>query len=352
VRRKLFLLIAVVMATAIVFVGSAAINNTLVWNNTFTVTQPDILCNINVGDYRYVNVPVNVDVSLGLQSTIFSDDFESYAAGTFPSPQWTLVFNGNGNEYQVVVDNVSSSPTQSLQLMGNVNWAADAVHFFSSDSPTIGFEVKVRIDNSSSIPQSGNYNDAARVGFWKQRDSGDADWYESVTFAYNGTIFAGNNDDFTEGQALQSYVPDQWYDVKLIVDRQNRVFSVWINGVLEGQNLQGSDNPYSYDGFALSGRYTQTTDNFDDVNIFEATMPAANLSNFNINGTYSVELQYWNTTTSQWQHVQYLQQPTNITLVGGEYTQNYTFTPELEGEYNVQVTFTFNSTTDTFNGQS
>jgi hypothetical protein len=351
-KRKLFFLIATIMAGAIAFVGSALYNKTYVWDNTFDVTQPNILCSINVGDYRYVNAPVNVDVSLGLQKTIFSDDFESYAAGTFPNPQWTLVFNGNGDEYQVVVNNVSSSPTKSLQLVGNVNWAADAVRFFSSSSPTIGFEVNVRVDNSSGIPQSGGYNDAARVGFWKRIDWGDAAWYESVTFAYNGTIIANGKSAFPGGQALQSYVPGQWYDVKLIVDRPNRVFSVWINGTLEGQNLQGCDDPYTYDGLAVSGRYTQTTDNFDDAKIFEATMPATSLSNFNINGTYSVELQYWNTTTAQWQHVQYLQQATNITLMGGGYAQTYTFTPELEGKYKVEVTLAYDSTVDTFNGQS
>jgi len=351
-KRKLFFFIATVMAAAMAFVGSAVYNNVYVWNNTFNVTQPDILCSINVGDYRYVNVPVNVGVSLGLQKTIFSDDFENYATGTFPYPQWTLVFNGNGNEYQVVVDNVSSSPTKSLQLMGNVNWAADAVRFFNSSSPTIGFEAKVRIDNSTGIPQWGQYNDAARVGFWKRIDWGDAAWYESVTFAYNGTIIANGKDAFPGGQVLQSYVPGQWYDIKLIVDRPNRVFSVWVNGALEGKNLRGCDDPYNYDGLAVSGRYTQTTDNFDDADIFEATMPAANLSNISINGTYTVELQYWNTTTAHWQHVQYLQQPTNITLTSGEYTQNYTFTPALEGKYNVQVTFIYDSTVDTFNGQS
>jgi hypothetical protein len=111
---------------------------------------------------------MNIEVSLGLQKTIFSENFESYAVGTFPSPQWTLVFNGNGNEYQVVVDNVSTSPTKSLRLMGNKNWAADAVHFFNSDSSMIGFEASVRIDNSSSVPRSGGDNDVARVGFWKK----------------------------------------------------------------------------------------------------------------------------------------------------------------------------------------
>ena len=348
-QRKIFGLI-ILMAATIAFVGFAAYEKVDVWNNTFNVTQPELMCNINVGDYRYVGVPVNVDVSLGLQKTIFSDDFESYAAGTFPSPQWNLAFNGNGNKYQVIVDNVSYSPTKSLQLMGNMYWAADVVRYFSSNSPTVGFEANVRIDNSSGIPPLGRDGDAAKVGFWKYIDAGHAAWYECVTFAYNGTIIACGKNGYPNGQVLQSWTPGEWYDIKLIVDRSNRVFSVWVNGKMEGQNLQGSDSPYSYDGLAVSGRYTQTTDNFDDLKVFEATMPAANLSNININGTYTAEVQYWNTTTSQWQHVQYLQQPTNITLTDGEYAQSYTFTPEVEGKYNVQVTFAYDSTTDTFDG--
>jgi len=348
-HRKIFGLI-ILMAATIAFVGFAAYDKVYVWNNTFNVTQPELMCNINVGDYRYVGVPVNVDVSLGLKKTIFSDDFESYAAGTFPSSQWNLVFNGNGNQYQLIVDSVSCSPAKSLQLMGNINWAADAVRYFNSSSPTIGFEANVRIDNSSGIAQWGQYNDAARIGFWKRIDWGDAAWYESVTFAYNGTMIANGKNAFPNGQILQSWVAGEWYDIKLVVDRSNRVFSVWVNGTLEGQNLQGSDSPYSYDGLAVSGRYTQTTDNFDDVKVFEAIMPAANLSSININGTYTAEVQYWNTTTAQWQHAHYLQEPTNITLTDGEYAQSYTFTPEVEGKYNVQVTFAYDSTTDTFSG--
>jgi PKD repeat protein len=237
-KSRLFFLMAILMTTSIVLVGP-------------------------------VHVQVTANASSTVQNTIFSDDFESYAVGTLPSPQWNLAFNGNGNEYQVIVNTVSCSPTQSFQLMGNVNWAADAVHYFNSSNPTVGFAVNVRIDNTSSIPQYGGYNDAARVGFWKQIDWGDAAWYESVTFAYNGTIIANGASAFPSGQILQSWVPDQWYDVKLIVDRQNKVFSVWINGTLEGQNLPECSSSYSYDGFAVSGRYTQTLDYFDDVSIFE-----------------------------------------------------------------------------------
>jgi hypothetical protein len=355
-KRRLFILVGAIIAlSGVALAGYSVYRNALVWNNTFNVTQPNILCNINVGDTRIVNVPVNVDVSLGIQHTIFSDDFESYATGKFPS-QWTLAFNGMGDAYQVVVDNVSNSPTKSLQLVGNINWAADVVKYFSSTSPTIGFEVSVRIDNSTGIPETAGNNATARVGFWKKIDWGHAAWYESVTFGLNGTIVASGHPNALAnalpGQVLQSWVSDQWYDVKLILDRTNRVFSVWINGTLEGENLEGSDVPYTYDGLAISGRYTQTIDNYDDVKIFEATIPSSHLTNFSINGSYSAEVQFLNTTNAQWQHLFYLQEATNITLTSAGYEQSYTFTPEFEGKYNVEVTFAFDSTVYTFSGKS
>jgi hypothetical protein len=201
-------------------------------------------------------------------NTIFSDDFESYTVGSFPSPNWTMIFDGMGPQYQVVVDSVSNSPTKSLQLVGSENWASNAVYFFNSTSSILGYEVTVRVDNSSAIPQPANYNEACKVGFWRQINSGNSAWYESVIFTGDGEIVACNNNNFLTGQVLQSYLPDQWYNITVIVDRTNKVFSVWVNGVLEGQNLQTTSDPYVYQGFGLAGHYTQAINNFDDVQIF------------------------------------------------------------------------------------
>jgi hypothetical protein len=52
------------------------------------------------------------------ETTIFRDDFESYAVGTFPDPPWNLWFNGAGDAYQSIVNTVYRSPSKSLQLVG------------------------------------------------------------------------------------------------------------------------------------------------------------------------------------------------------------------------------------------
>ena len=219
------------------------------------------------------SVKIRVRASSVVQNTVFRDDFENYTVGTFPSSQWSLYSDGNGTQYQTIVDNVSFSGRQSLQLIGSANSTADALRVIVSLSPIIGYEVCIRVDNSTGAPQQGGYNDAARVGFYELSTIGGynvtAVWHEDVAFTYDGSIVACNSSSFLSGQVLQSYAPDQWYDVKVIVDRTNKTFSVWVNGTLEAQDLQSSDNPYFYEGLALSGRYTQTIDNFDDATVFE-----------------------------------------------------------------------------------
>jgi glycyl-tRNA synthetase alpha subunit len=51
------------------------------------------------------------------EQVLFEDNFESYSAGTFPSSGgWELWFDGEGAQHQVILQNVSASPTKSLKL--------------------------------------------------------------------------------------------------------------------------------------------------------------------------------------------------------------------------------------------
>ncbi len=52
---------------------------------------------------------------------LFSDDFENYLVGSFPS-QWTLAFNGLGNQYQQVISDPLNSSNKCFQLQGERNW--------------------------------------------------------------------------------------------------------------------------------------------------------------------------------------------------------------------------------------
>ncbi len=72
---------------------------------------------------------------------------------------------------------------------------------------------------------------------------------------------------------------------------------------------------------------------------------------YEINGTYSVNLCWWNETQEDWQHLMYLQEETNITLICWRHIETYTFTPKMEGEYKVVVTFATETETLSFSSE-
>jgi hypothetical protein len=201
----------------------------------------------------------------GAEITFFEDNFERYAVGTFPSSGgWELWYNGAGTEQQVIVDNFSVSATKSLKLLGLNNWAAFAAKRFTSTSNMIGFEVAVRVEETNGQPR-----DDARVSFTKKLSSSISREYAPVTFQDDGRIISG-------GQVLQSYVDGTWYKIKLIMDRDNETYSVWVDGELKGENLlvkttSGDVTAYPSHGieaFSVSQCFNSVTVHFDDVKIF------------------------------------------------------------------------------------
>jgi len=71
-----------------------------------------------------------------------------------------------------------------------------------------------------------------------------------------------------------------------------------------------------------------------------------------INGTYSVNLYWYNETAEDWEHVKYLQEETNITIPCFKYMRTYMFIPMWEGEYKVVVTLTVDSEVYNFTNES
>ena len=205
----------------------------------------------------------------GAEQLFFEDDFESYAVGTFPSSGgWELWYNGMGNEHQVIVDSVSNSPSQSLQLLGYhlVNWAAYAVRPFVTNQPKIGFNVSVKV---SAI---GDRNRViAQVGFGQNLPPNRATTFAPIYFLENGTIAVSGF-----GSVLP-YVAEKWYKVTVIMDRTSETFSVWIDNVLQGQNLTvrtnrgpmtASESTWDIEGFSVSQDFYSVKVFFDDVKVF------------------------------------------------------------------------------------
>ena len=204
------------------------------------------------------------------EQVIFEDDFESYSVGTFPSGgEWQLWYSGMASGYQVIVDDFSVSPINSLQLLGQSGWAAYLGKLIDTDSPIIGFSVSVRIESLGGAA-AGPHSDVARVGFAAHPAGRFIISYNPILFLDFGTIVLGNQD-------LQSYVADRWYKVTQIINRNTETCSIWIDDVLVGQNLtsytnngplKAGETTWDIESFAISQNYFSTKVYFDDVKVF------------------------------------------------------------------------------------
>ena len=180
----------------------------------------------------------------GTYEEIFSDDFDSYPAGTLLSSGdvdgWTVPtdgldqpFNGSGDANQKVVDSQFVSSSNSLQLEGFVSWASNA--YRATEIPTmVRLAGKIRIDKDSTCSQDpkmtrilalmGLYNPAVET--WGQE-------YGEVQFNCDNKIYAVKkhiSDSSYEYAELMSYSRDTWYSVVLDINLKAKVYSVSING--------------------------------------------------------------------------------------------------------------------------
>lgn len=251
--------------------GLAVLNGVKRWDVTFTDAATDVSISVTAWSDTSKNGTSNsfdvVDSPSPSKEILFEDDFESYGVGTFPySGGWQLWYDGRGDEYQFVVNNVSNSPTKSLKLLGVSGWAAYSAKPIDTDSPLIGFTVSVRVESLR-----GGNRDIARVGFATILPPNRATSYAPIRFTDYGTIYVMGEGD------LQSYVADRWYKVTVIMDRNAEIYSLWIDDELVGKDLpvytnrgplEAGETSWDIEAFAVSQNYHSTNAYFDDVHIF------------------------------------------------------------------------------------
>ena len=194
-------------------------------------------------------------------TTLFSDDFESYSIGTFPSTGgWILVWNGQGTGHQVVSDAYSFSPTKSLQLWGRASWSSVAQRKFSTDVPVIGYECAIRID---SIGTGGPGREES-VAFFNRDVYIWGRGYAAVLFNHDdGEIKA------EDGTVLGDWQPGVWYRVKVVLDRRTNTYAAWIDGQLKGQGLSTiSADTDNINALALMSDHAGVKVYYDDARVF------------------------------------------------------------------------------------
>lgn len=70
-----------------------------------------------------------------------------------------------------------------------------------------------------------------------------------------------------------------------------------------------------------------------------------------VEGVYTADLYWYNSTAESWQHVMVLQEDTNVTLTCLKKVMIYTFVPMWEGQYKAVVNFTVDSEVNTFTSE-
>ncbi len=191
------------------------------------------------------------------ENVIFQDDFESYAAGTFPSSGgWQIVWNGAGDQYQVITSSYSHSGSRSLQLIGQWDWSSVTKKDFSSSSDVIGYEGCMMTTSTAADGSIGFFN--RPIDTWGR-------FYAAVGFG-NGNVACGST-------VFQPIAPYTWYKIRVVLDKNTRLFNVWINDALAAQNLVEPNDPHEILSLEVSTGWSGQPVYFDDVKVFEVSGP-------------------------------------------------------------------------------
>ncbi|MDW8023628.1 MAG: hypothetical protein RMJ15_07835 [Nitrososphaerota archaeon] len=196
-----------------------------------------------------------LSIEVGAQeTTLFYDDFESYAVGTKPSPPWEFWFGQNGE----IVSTTYVSPTKSLRLLGAWGWSTEAIRRFTSSAAIIGYEVYGKVEGFGKPYAS------LTVAFVKWTSPATGDVVAGVSFWYDGTIIVAGR------KPIGTYNPGKWYKIRVLFDRDRNVYDVWINDTLMASSVPtGYANPYGIEGFAVMSEWAEVNCYFDNAKVFE-----------------------------------------------------------------------------------
>jgi hypothetical protein len=160
--------------------------------------------------------------------TQWSDNFESYTLGTFPSSGgWELPWNGSGDAAQVVGTAPADKGGKALTLTGSYCWSSFAFHAvdFGVDS-VITCEASVLIQNVSTPGCGGG---PASFGLMNPYLGTWGTYYASVVFDYDGYFRGGNQP--------VPYQTNVWYDIALVTNYSTRLMDVYLDGAKVGTNI-------------------------------------------------------------------------------------------------------------------
>jgi hypothetical protein len=177
-------------------------------------------------------------MTLDMVSNNWSENFETYDAGIFPSI-WIADGNAIDLSNNYINSSISYEGNKSFQLFGLIGscWAAIAYHTLTVTPP---FEVELAIRNGNEI-LSGCNPDRASVGL-REGSTWSNPSRTFLKFGGDGKIYGGG------GLELGPYNNNTWYVLKIkyeIISTTEIKLSYWINNNYSGDELIDSINDES-----------------------------------------------------------------------------------------------------------
>ena len=149
---------------------------------------------------------------------LLRDDFESYAIDTWPSPDWTAVWNATDASTNGIAYDPTDPTNKVLMLYGRQNWSADARQSFSMADDVY---IHAKIYNGSETRTPG----------WGRGSISLLDTRTLFNFYSDGTIRA----DAGGSVDLGTYQTERWYDITIHYVRSGTKLTITI--LLDGTKV-------------------------------------------------------------------------------------------------------------------
>jgi len=158
--RKIAIILAVLIAAGVIATVVATTQNTLTWEKTFTVTNPQIRANIKIGEDRIIGYPVNIMVSLRVnvpaqRANQNNDNDEDENGHMIATPASNITVNGTyaANLLWLNTTNNQWQQYKTLQTPTNVTltvkWYTNT--YFFTPTQTGEYKVQVTFTTDSGI---------------------------------------------------------------------------------------------------------------------------------------------------------------------------------------------------------
>ncbi len=241
--------------------------------------------------------------------TIFFDDFEDDAVGSLPDG-W--VVHWGGSDYGVSTAHAYSG-SKSLMLKGSYGWSCVLGRPFNSDARFIGFEVMLYITDpqTTDCPLTGCPDLLAGLGCHECLGQWGDNWIAlffnySDNYVYVRDYWPNTDPSIRHHTRLVPFQRYTWIRLRVILDRDNALYYVWLNDNLIASGVPVVDyrglneNTYLIDRFIAGSGWGGATIYIDDVKVFEASLPASTTTltlTSTVTQTRSVPVTYTTTAT-------------------------------------------------------